>query len=379
MEHFNVEEIDEYGSILTLDTTILKQNLDYFKSLINPNTFIMAMVKAVAYGHGAIRIASELEKYKAVNYLGVANIQKGIELRKAGIELPIMVTNPVSGYFHKMCEYCLEPVLHNQDLAESFSDFISNSSEIDSNYPVHIKFNTGMNRFGFDLELVNSFLKLFRIANWKVKSVMSHLSCSDEESEDEFTLKQFETFKQIKLILEKELPGDTIWHILNTNGVIRFPEFQYDMVRVGIGLYGASEYLPAREFIKPVGTFKAQIAQIRHVKKGESISYSRGGRANENKYIGILAVGYADGFPRSLGNGNWKVEFNGKLFPTIGNVCMDYTMIDLGIEKNTIALEEYVTIFGGIQSIFEYAKAQNTICYEAMTDLGNRVQRILID
>lgn len=367
------------GSILIIEKEKLHQNLAFFKSLLKPKTLVMAMVKADAYGHGDVEIAQELEINNAVDYFGVSSIQKGIELRKVGIELQIMVSNPISCSFELMCEHCLEPVIHNLELAEHFSKFIKNSNLVDSNYPIHVKLNTGMNRFGMNETELDQFLEINKKSSWKVKSIMSHLSCSDQPDEDEFTRKQFEKFESIKSRIETLLPKDVIWHLLNSNGIIRFPEKQYNMVRIGIGLYGGSEYIPARELLKPIASFQAQIAQIQHVKKGDSISYSRSGRATEDKYIGIIAVGYADGFPRSLGNGKWEVEWNGNLYPTIGNVCMDFTLIDLGFEIPKIKLEESVILFGGLKSIYEFAEAQSTICYEAMTNLGNRVQRILIN
>lgn len=372
-------DLHESGSILKIDTQSLYHNLNYFKSKLQSKTLIMAMVKAVAYGHGAVKMAVELEQTNAVNYFGVANIQKGIELRKAGIKLPIMITNPISTYFKEMCEYCLEPVIHNFDLAQAFSDFLLENNLRDNHYPIHVKFNTGMNRFGIDEDELDKFIRMIDSSHWQVKSVMSHLACSDNPEEDDFTLSQFDSFNRIKNKLRSTLGEDIIYHILNSNGALRFPEYQFDMVRIGIGLYGASEFIPARKHLKPIATFQAQIAQIRLVKAGDSISYSRSGRTDIDKYIGTLALGYADGFPRSLGNGNWQVEFNDKLYPTIGNVCMDYIMIDLGTDQPEIELESYITIFGGQKSIFDYAEAQDTICYEAMTDLGNRVQRILID
>lgn len=367
----------EAGSFLKIDEKALEENMAFLKKDLKADTLVMAMVKAVAYGHGAVLLARILEEKKWVHYFGVASVEKGIELRENGIELPIMVTNPLSSGFDKMVDHCLEPVLHNLELAENFSDFLTKSKQED--YPIHLKFNTGMNRFGIDVKDCPQALNLALKAKWRLKSIMSHLSCSDDEAEDAFTYGQFEKFEGIKKVFQKDFPSPIIYHILNSNGTIRFPEHQEGMVRIGIGLYGATEYLPARKLLKPIASFYCKITQIRKVQKGESISYSRSGRASKTGYIGTITVGYADGFPRALGNGKWKVQIKDKLYPIIGNVCMDYCMIDLGESLADINLEDEVLIFGGKKDIYDFAEAQGTICYEAMTNLGNRVQRLLIE
>jgi alanine racemase len=379
MEFKNASELSQSGSVLLISSDAIKENLAYFKSKLNSKTLVMAMVKAVGYGHGATHIAKKLQNLNAVDYFGVANITKGIELRRSGIELPIMVTNPISGDFYSMCHFGLEPVLHNLELAELFSYFVKENPNVNDGYPVHIKFNTGMNRFGLDYTQFDKFISLSKKSRWKIKSVMTHLSCSDDPKEDSFTLNQLNVFSKLKMKFEKEFDHSILFHSLNSNGIIRFPEHQYDMVRLGVGLYGASEFKKIQPFLKPIAIFQTHLAQIRLIKKGESISYSRSGQINEDSYIGTLSVGYADGFPRSLGNGNWEIEIDGKLYPTIGNICMDYTMINLGSLKPTIKQEDIVTIFGGQKSIYDYANALDTICYEAMTNLGNRVQRVLMN
>lgn len=369
------EQAANFGSSLEINENFLLENLAVFKSKLKPETKIMAMVKAVAYGHGAVAIAKKLQDFNAVHYLGVANLTKGIELREAGIHLPIMVTNPISSEFKPLIAHSLEPVLHNLELAKSFSDFLQNNNE--SSYPAHLKFNTGMNRFGMDLEEVDECLNLAKDAHWSVRSVMTHLACTDVAEEDDFTKDQLKKFELIKAKFVSGYQGNPFYHVLNTNGVLRFPEAQHDLVRIGIGLYGATEFKNLQSELKPIAVFKTKIAQVRKVKKGASISYSRSGRASRDTYIGTLSVGYADGFPRCMGNGNWEIELSGKLYPTIGNICMDYCMIDLGPEEPEIQLEQEVIIFGGIKSVYEYAESMGTISYEAMTNIGNRVQRII--
>lgn len=372
------EFLNESGTNLVVNKSLLHENLSFFKSKLKKETLIMAMVKAVAYGHGSSLIANELQASNLVNYFGVSNIDKGIELRKNGITLPIMVTNPISENFDALIVHKLEPVLHNLELAQAFDAYIKSKGIIPNTFPVHVKFNTGMNRFGIEPNQVEEFIAMNSTASWHLKSVMSHLACSDIESEDEFTRNQFSSFKAIRRKLNLALEQAPIYHILNSNGLIRFPEEQHQMVRIGIGLYGATEFEPARPLLKPIAYLKTKVAQVRFVKKGESISYARSGSATESCYIGTLTIGYADGFPRKLGNGNWHFELAGKLYPTIGNVCMDYTMINFGTEKPEVELEENVFVFGGQKSIYDYAAAQGTICYEAMTNIGTRVHRFFI-
>lgn len=369
------DTVESFGSSLEINESLLLENLQVFKSKLKASTKVMAMVKAVAYGHGAVAIAKRLQENNAVQYLGVANLLKGIELREAGIHLPIMVTNPISSEFDSIVENCLEPVLHNMELAKSFSEFLQEKEE--ASYPAHLKFNTGMNRFGMDMEEIQDCLELANNAQWSVRSVMSHLACSDDAEEDAFTLEQIRKFEQVKIAFEQKYTGSPFFHLLNTNGVLRFADYQFDMVRIGIGLYGATEFKALQSSLKPIAVFKSRIAQIRKVSKGASISYGRSGRTTEETHIATLSIGYADGFPRSLGNGNWEIEIKGKLYPTIGNICMDYCMIDLGTEQPNIELEEEVIIFGQLKSVYDYANAMGSISYEAMTNIGNRVQRII--
>ncbi len=376
-EQANAQKIAEAGSYLKIDQKALRSNLLVLKKQLKPNTKVMAMVKAVAYGHGAVLMAKHLEENKLVDCFGVASIDKGIELREMGIELPILIFNPISSGFHRLIEHCLEPVLHNEYLLEEFSKFVD-KAQLTPPYPIHLKFNTGMNRFGFDLDELPNLLKRIAHGNWQIKSVMSHLSCSDDPKEDAFTQSQFDCFDQIIAAFQQNTKLQPLYHILNSNGSLRFPEKQYDMVRLGIGMYGATEFEPAKKLLQPIARFYSKLTEIRLVKKGASISYSRSGRAKKDSYIGTLCIGYADGFPRSLGNGKWSVQIGNMLYPTIGNICMDYCMIDLGEAQPDAELEATVTIFGGLKTIYDYAEAQGTISYEAMTNISNRVSKVFI-
>ncbi len=364
------------NAVIEVSTEKLRSNILALKSQVSKETKFMAMVKAFAYGHGAYEISKFIEDNHLADYLAVASIGRGIELREKGITLPIMVTHPVRPLFEQLIRYKLEPTLHHMKHASDFSLFLKEKKI--QNYPVHIKFNTGMNRFGFNLEDIEQAIEICQNTSFNLKSVMSHLSCSDMPEEDKFTLAQIKQFEKIKSQFTTAINYSIDFHILNTNGILRFPQYAYNMVRAGIGIFGASEINEAKQKLKPTTTLFTRLAQIRKVKKGDSLSYARSGRTDKEDHIGVISIGYADGFPRSLGNGRWKVEINGQLYPTIGNVCMDYTLISLGENKDNLSANDRVIVFGNKQNIFDFAHAQNTITYEALTNLGERVERILI-
>lgn len=361
---------------LRISKSALKHNLEYFSGHLKKDTGIMLMVKAAAYGHDAELLAKSIAGEERIKYLAVAYADEGIRLREVGIELPILVLNPSKNSFTALQEYCLEPEIHNFDLLKSFSEFLAGSAS-ESPHPIHLKFNTGMNRMGFDLDEIEQLLDFLREAKLiSIRSIMTHLSSSNLADEDEFTLAQLAKFQSIIAQTKSIQEDKTFFHCLNSNGIVRFPEHQYDLVRLGIGFYGTSTVPEIRENLIPATTFCSRISQIRKVKKGDSISYSRSGRAPKDTRIASLAIGYADGFNRMMGNGRWEVEINGKLYPTIGNICMDISMIDLGDDE--IETDAEVIIFGGKKSIYHYADTLGTITYEVMCNVGNRVKRVLI-
>lgn len=366
-------------TILEINWKAIQHNIAYFKSKLKTDTQLMVMLKASAYGSGAVQLAQKLEKEQLCSYIAVAYPSEGVELRKSGITLPIMILNPGVNTWEELTKHCLEPEIHNIDLLKSFAKFLSNSESIkDGNYPIHLKFNTGMNRLGIDeVELGQLKDLLTTLSSIQVKSVMTHLSSAGILEEEEFTRAQLDQFDRIKKELYNFLPQEPIAHALNSFGIERYPEYQYDMVRLGIGMYGAAAIDPLNKALVPICKLKASISAIRKVKKGDSISYSRSGKAPSDGYVATLSLGYADGMNRNLGNGKWEVEIGGKLYPTIGNICMDLCMVFLGNDEISYGTE--AIIFGGQKTIYEFAEAQKTITYEALTNIGTRVKKVLIN
>ena len=361
-------------TILEVSWKAIVHNLNYFKSTLKENTKIMLMVKASAYGYGAIPIAKKIDQLKLANYLGVATIDEGIELRNAGIELPIMVQNPSFSNWKMLVEHCLEPIIHNVDGFESFNHYL-NQNNIE--YPIHIKVNTGMNRLGFNISELDELLKLLKASNYcKASSILTHLSSSGNYDEQEFTLNQLNSFEDFIKQIKGHFQNHVITHSLNTDGINTYTQFQQEMVRIGIGLFGASENQLLKQKLIPAAIFKSKVVSTRRVKKGETVSYNRSGKVFKDTNIAVLSLGYADGFPRKLGNGKWEVEINGKLFPTIGAICMDLCMLNIGDEMVNIG--DDAIIFGKSKSIFDYADALETITYEAVTFIGKRVKRVLV-
>ena len=306
---------------------------------------MMAMVKAFAYGSGGAEIAGILQYHK-VDYLGVAYADEGVELRKAGITLPIMVMNPEESAFESIVEYNLEPDIYSFAVLHSFESFLQKEGL--QHYPVHIEIETGMNRLGFatdEIEKLADHLEATTLL--KVQTVFSHLAASEDPEQDEFTLQQFNLYSNRLLTqLEEKLNYSFIQHIANSAGIFRFPHLQLDMVRLGIGLYGVdscSNHI--NPLLQPVATLKSTIAQLKHLKAGESVSYNRKGVVKQDSVIATVRIGYADGYSRRLGNGAGKMWVKGKLVPVIGSICMDMTMIDVtGIED--VQEGDEVIIFG---------------------------------
>lgn len=366
------------GTTLTISWSAIKNNILYFKKKLKPTTKIMVMVKASAYGNGAVHLSKRIEKENLADYLSVAYLQEGIELRKAGIKSPIMVLNPNIHQWAKLIEHCLEPEIHSLVAFQAFNNFLFQQGLKNSNYPIHLKLNSGMNRLGINGNEIPTLINYLKgNCQLKVSSIMSHLSASGIPSEDSFTKGQIKLFNQLREQLSPYLDEDCLSHILNSNGIERHLYAQMDMVRLGIGMYGGSDVPSLKKAAHPIAQLSTEICAIRKVKKGASISYSRSGRAANDCYIATLSIGYADGFNRNLSNGKWNVEIDGKLYPIIGDICMDLSIVDLGDQKKEIGTK--VIIFGGLKSIHDFAEAQQTISYEAMTNMGERVKRIILD
>jgi alanine racemase len=363
---------------LDVNWEAIRNNLHYFHARLSNRTRLIVMLKANAYGMGATTIAKKIEEESLADYFGIAQLQEGIALRKAGISLPIILFNPLQDQWESLVQHKLEPVLYSLETLTSFASFLRSTDNTGASYPIHLEFNTGMNRLGMEANKVDHIHALLKENScWKVKSVMTHLSATGMEEEDAFTAEQIRQFDTILEQLNTALPEDVLVHSLNSNGIERLEAYHFDMVRLGIGLYGASALPNLQEELSPICQLISHVADIRPVKKGASIGYSRSGRASKDTQIATLPIGYADGLPRKLGNGKWLVEINGELYPTIGNICMDLCMIDVG--NASIQVNDEVVIFGRKKSIFDYAKAMGTITYEALAGIGSRVHRRLVE
>lgn len=358
-----------HQTVLEIDMNSMISNLNFYRSILKPGTKIMAMVKAFSYGSGSFEIANILQFHK-IDYLAVAYIDEGIDLRINGISLPIMVMNPESGNFKALVEYGLQPEIYGFEGLREFRSYLEKNDITD--YPVHIKLDTGMHRLGFFSNEVEQLCKELESGHMRVKSVFTHLVGSEDAVHDEFTRSQAELFVRMSDILKKRVGGDFLMHILNSAGIERFPEFQMDMVRLGIGLYGVSNTYPGN--LKEVSTFKTTISQVRELEAGTTVGYGRKGVLERKSKIATLPVGYADGLPRSLGNGKGKFLIGGKQCPTVGNICMDMCMLDI-TDLNAKTGDE-VIIFGENLSVRNIAAAGDTIPYEILTGISERVKRI---
>ncbi|MBP3716327.1 MAG: bifunctional UDP-N-acetylmuramoyl-tripeptide:D-alanyl-D-alanine ligase/alanine racemase [Paludibacteraceae bacterium] len=355
---------------LEVNLTALVNNFNYFRSFLKPGTKICSMVKAYAYGSGDIEVSKTLQQ-NGGDYLAVAVADEGASLRKEGIHIPIMVMDPAPNTFPKIFEYNLEPEIYNFQMLNRIIE-VAKSMDI-SNYPIHLKIDTGMHRLGFVPEEIDSLIKVLKgQSQVRVRSVFSHFVGSDSSDFDYFTKEQHECFKAVKDKIQKAFDYKIMAHICNSAGIERFSEYQYDMVRLGIGHYGISAIDNKR--LQEVCTLKTNILQIKQVPANETVGYSRKGKLDRDSVIGAIPIGYADGLDRHLGNRNGKVWVNGKFAPIVGNICMDVCMIDLtGIEAQE---GDVVEVFGPHQSITEIADKLGTIPYEVLTSVSRRVKRV---
>ena len=373
---FRFEEISDqmslavHETVLEVDLNALVNNFNYFRSFLKPNTKTMCMVKANAYGSGDVEVARTLQ-HNGCDYLAVAVADEGAVLRREGIVLPIVVMNPETNSFHKILEHNLEPEIYSFRLLEQMISEAKRQGI--TKYPIHIKIDTGMHRLGFEPDEIDRLIERLKSQeNVMIRSVFSHLSGSDEAKFDAFTEEQVKKFKEAKEKIDNAFQHKIIYHILNSAGTERFGQYQFDMVRLGIGLYGVSTVNSPK--VEEVCTLKTNILQIKNVPPTETVGYSRKGMLKRNSVIGILPIGYADGYNRKLGNGEGKILINGKLVPTVGNVCMDLCMIDLtGIEAQE---GDSVTLFGKGHSFKNLASQLGTIPYEILSNVSRRVKRV---
>ncbi len=361
-----------HQTVLEVNLTAMAHNLKEYQHYLQPDTKVMAMVKAFSYGSGSAEVASVLQFHK-VDYLAAAYADEGVELRKSGIQMAIMIMNPETITFQSLINYNLEPEMYSFQILKEFAAYLENEGL--QQFPVHIKIDTGMHRLGFeadDFEKLAIFLK--EHSRLVVKSVFSHLVASENSVHDTFTAAQVQQFTGACNTIKNAIGYPFIRHISNSAAIFRHPGFQFDMVRLGIGLYGVDSIAESKLSLRPVATLRSTIAQIRKVKKGETVGYSRKGIMKKDSFIATIRIGYADGFNRKLGNGVGHVFIKGKLAPVVGNVCMDMTMIDVtGIEE--IAEGDVVEIFGTHLPVAEVAKWCETIPYEIMTSVNQRVKR----
>ncbi len=359
-----------HRTILEINLNAIVQNLNYFKSKLKPKTKIMAMVKALSYGSGTYEIAGVLQ-YQRVDYLGVAFADEGVALRKAGIVIPIIVMNPEQSTFDLMLEYKLEPEIYSFNILQKFKSIVEKANI--KKYPVHIKLDTGMNRLGFVKEDMDKLIPELSSSDLiKVSSIFSHLAASDSSSHDKYTLNQISYFDELSNRITKEIDYPVIRHISNSAGIERFPEAQFDMVRLGIGLYGISA--SGKDKLATVSTMKSTVIQVKQVPKDETIGYNRKGKATKDMTIAIVPVGYADGLNRKLSNGKGKLFIKGFLLPIVGNICMDMCMVD--ITDCNIHEGDEVIVFGKEQPVTELANLLETIPYEIFTSVSSRVKRV---
>lgn len=373
-----VQELEQkvHQTVLEINLNDIVHNLKQYQQLLKPSTKVMAMVKAFAYGSGGAEIAGILQYHK-VDYLGVAYADEGVELRRAGISLPIMVMNPEESSFDAIVENNLEPELYSFELLNAFDAFLQKEGL--QQYPVHLEIETGMNRLGFGKSEIEKLGDLLNTtSSFKVQTVFSHLAGSEDAAQDEFTMEQFHQFQIAVKILEGKIGYTFISHISNSAAILRHPLLQLDMVRLGIGLYGVDSAATGRLDLFPVTTLKSTVAQVKYLKAGESVSYNRKGVVNRDSVIATVRIGYADGYPRRLGNGAGKMLINGKLAPVIGTVCMDMTMLDVtGIPG--VKEADDVIIFGKELPVQQVAEWAQTIPYEIMTGVSQRVKRVYFE
>lgn len=378
---FELEQIDRlleqkvHQTVLEIDLSALSHNLKQYQQLLKPSTRLMVMVKAFSYGSGSYEIANVLQ-YQNVNYLAVAYADEGVELRRAGINLPIMVMNVEASTFDVLVQYNLEPDLYAPHILQSFSDFLH--KEGINQFPVHIELETGMNRLGFSKAELPLVLSAMRGNAFKVQSVFSHLAASEDPQHDAFTIQQAELYKHMADEIQSVLSYPFIRHIANTAGITRHPGLQLDMVRLGIGLYGVSTDEAINLDLREVSTLRSTIAQIKDLPEGETVSYGRKGVLLRASRIATVRIGYADGLPRTLSNGAGKMWVNGHLAPVVGTICMDMTMIDItGIPQ--VQEGDEVVVFGKGLPVGQVSHWAQTIPYELLTGISQRVKRVYFE
>ena len=373
---FGFEEISRlleqqvHTTQLEINLVRVLENLNYYRSYLKPETKMMAMIKAFAYGAGPSDMADWLN-YNGIDFLTVAYSDEGVDLRRAGVKGRIVVMSPDKGSFRRLPEFNLEPELYSTEMVRLFLDEAARNGL--AGYPVHIKLDTGMHRLGIEEDELPELTELLiDNPNIRVASLFSHLGSSENPDHDYLTLRQAATFERMAHYLQDKLGYSFLKHILNSSGIERFPQFQYDMVRIGIGLY--TDHNESGGVNEPSVRFRSEVNQVRTVKGGEGIGYGFTDIAAHDRTIAVIPVGYADGFPRMLGEGRGKVAVKGVRVPVTGRICMDMCMID--VTGMDVAVGDEVEIFGKTISLQELADQCETITYEILTGIPQRVKRV---
>ena len=365
-----------HETIMEVNLDAMIRNLNYYRSKINPSTKLMAMVKASSYGAGKVEVASVLQ-FNHVDYLTVAYSDEGVELRRNGITVPMMIMNPEEESFGDIIKYQLEPDIYSFRIFDAFSESVRLLGKQGEKIAVHIEFDTGMHRLGFLGSDINRLVEVLTDKDCvlEVKSIFSHLACADDPNSDDFTQSQLDRFMKWSSALKNGLgKQDICCHILNSSGIERFPDYQFDMVRLGIGLYGISPLPKVQAQLSPVSRLITKISQIKEIPQGDTVGYNGRWIAKRNSRIAIIPIGYADGLNRHLGYENGRVKINGQLAPIIGSICMDMCFIDVTDIKCKETDE--VVIFGDADLLQQISQAAGTIPYEILTSVSPRVKRI---
>lgn len=357
---------------LEINLASLKANYHYLRSKLNPNTKFMAVVKAFAYGSDASQLALYLETL-GVDYFAVAYTKEGIALREAGVKTPIVVLHPLEVHLKDMIKFQLQPSIYSFSVLESFIKV----SEEQDHYPIHLKFNTGLNRLGFSADELPILLEKLNLQQLQIASVFSHLGASEDLNEKDFSLGQIDAFKKIKKEISAGLSYKPLFHLLNTSGILNYSsEAEFDMVRSGIGLYGFGNDPRYDSALKPIASLKSIISQIHHLEPGESVGYNKGYIADRPMTTATIPIGHADGISRQYGHGKGFLTIKGEKCPIVGNVCMDMLMID--VSGVACQAGDEVLIFGEHPTAAEFAHTASTISYELITAISQRITRRIV-
>ncbi len=371
-----------HDTVLEINLRALNDNLQAYRRLLQPGVKLMAMVKAFSYGSGSYEIANLLS-FQKVDYLTVAYADEGVQLRQSGIKLPIMVMSPEPNAFQLMWDYKLEPEIYSLDLLAVYLQFLKLNGISDKDrklVPIHLKLDTGMHRLGFEAHHISALKALLKDnPALQVKSIFTHLVAADEAVHDDFTHLQIERYQKMYEDIITVLDDKPLRHVLNTAGIARFPKAQFDMVRLGIGLYGLGNDFKGAEELQSVLEWKTTISQIKQLEAGETVGYGRSGKITRPTLLATVKVGYADGYSRKFGNGQGKMRIQGCEVPTLGSICMDMCMLDItALAERAITVKpgDEVVIFDSSDTIRQLAAQLDTIPYEIVCNISQRVKRV---